>query len=174
MPKNKKELSPSEQWKWDIMDVEVEYDLPKRLSLYFYWNIYPKKNNKRAFRWIVLPSENYMKRHSIMSAKLEEAKWHEWRYNTFPCRMTITSTSWNKMKGDIDNQATSILDLLVDAWLLPDDNKFIVQEMEIKNVGYVRNAPICKVELEPIDHKLWDEDTDHKSKNLKEYKGYVD
>lgn len=45
--------------------------------------------------------------------------------------------------------------------------------MEIKNVGYVRNAPICKVELEPIDHKLWDEDTNHKNKNLKEYKGYV-
>lgn len=78
------------------------------------------------------------------------------------------------MKGDIDNQATSILDLLVDVWLLPDDNKFVVQEMEIKNVGYIKNAPICKVELEPIDHHLWDEDTDHKSKNLKEYKGYVD
>lgn len=170
MSRKKKELSPSEQWKRDIMDVEVEYDLPKRLTLYFYWNIYPKKNSKRAFRWIVLPSENYMKWHKIMSEKLAN---REWRYNSFPCRMTIVSTSWNKMKGDIDNQATSILDLLVDVWLLPDDNKFVVQEMEIKNVGYVKNAPICKVELEPIDHHLWDEDTDHKSKNLKEYKGYV-
>ena len=36
MPRKKKELSPSEQWKWDIMDVEVDYDLPKKLSLYFY------------------------------------------------------------------------------------------------------------------------------------------
>lgn len=171
MSRKKKELSPSEQWKWDIMDVEIDYDLPKRLTLYFYWNIYPKKNSKRAFRGIVLPSENYMKWHKIMSEKLQ---WHKWRYNSFPCRMTIISTAWSKMKWDIDNQATSIMDLLVDVWLLPDDNKFIIQELEIRNVWYVRNAPLCKVELEPIDHMLWDEDKDHKWKDLKEYKGYVD
>ena len=170
MSKKKKELSPSEQWKWDIMDVEVEYDLPKKCELIFYWNIYPKKNSKRAFRWIVLPSENYMKWHKIMSEKLSG---REWKYNNFPCRMTIVSTARSKMKGDIDNQATSLMDLLVDVWLLPDDNKFIIQELEIKNVWYVRNAPICRVELEPINHKLWNEDVDHKWKNLKEYKGYV-
>jgi Holliday junction resolvase RusA-like endonuclease len=87
--------------------------------------------------------------------------------------MTIASTARSKMKGDIDNQATSLMDLLVDVWLLPDDNKFIIQELEIKNVWYVRNAPICRVELEPIAHRLWNEDVDHKWKNLKEYKGYV-
>lgn len=171
MSRKKKELSPSEQWKWDIMDVEIDYDLPKRLTLYFYWNIYPKKNSKRAFRWIVLPSENYVKWHKIMSEKLSG---HKRRYNSFPCRMTIISTARSKMKWDVDNQATSLLDLLVDVWLLPDDNKFIIQELEIRNVWYVKNAPICKVELEPIDHHLWNEETDHKWKNLKEYKGYVD
>lgn len=170
MSRKKKELSSNEQWKWDIMDVEVEYDLPKKLTLFFYWNIYPKKNSKRAFRWIVLPSENYMKWHKIMSEKLEG---HKWKYNSFPCRMTITSTAWSKMKWDIDNQATSLMDLLVDVWLLPDDNKFIIQELEIKNVWYVRNAPICKVELKPIEHMLWNEENDHRWKNLREYKGYV-
>lgn len=167
----KKELSPNEQWKRDVMDVEVEYDLPKKLTLIFYWNIYPKKNSKRAFRWIVLPSENYMKWHKIMLDKLSG---RERRYNSFPCRMTIITTSWNKMKGDIDNQCTSILDLLVDAWVLPDDNKFIVQELEVRNVWYVRNAPICKVELEPIEHSLYDIEDDHKSKDLHNYKHYVD
>ncbi|MBO7716530.1 MAG: hypothetical protein J6S85_23395 [Methanobrevibacter sp.] len=48
--------------------------------------------------------------------------------------MTIISTARSKMKGDIDNQATSIMDLLVDVGLLPDDNKFIIQELEIRNV----------------------------------------
>lgn len=167
----KKELSPNEQRKRDIMDVEIEYDLPDRLSLIFYWNIYPKKNSKRAFRWIVLPSENYMKRHKIMSSKLE---WCEWKYNSFPCRMTIVSTARSKMKGDIDNQATSLMDLLVDVGLLPDDNKFIIQELEIRNVWYVKNAPLCRVELAPIEHPLWDEDYDHKGFDLRQYKHYLD
>ena len=167
MKKSKKEPSPNEQRKRDIMDVEIEYDLPKRLALYFYWNIYPKKNSKRAFRWIVLPSENYMKRHKIMSSKLE---WHERKYNSFPCRMTIVSTARSKMKGDIDNQATSLMDLLVDVGLLPDDNKFIIQELEIRNAGYMKNAPICKVELTPIEHPLLDANDDYKNSDLRKEK----
>ena len=87
--------------------------------------------------------------------------------------MTIVSTARSKMKGDVDNQATSLLDLLVDVGLLPDDNKFIVQELEIRNVGYVKNAPLCKVELEPIDHPLWNVDTDHKGENMAELKKYL-
>lgn len=171
MPKQKKQKTEYEKWKRDIMDAEVEYDLPKKLTLYFYGNIPSKKNSKRAFRWIVLPSENYVKWHKIMSKKLE---WHKWKYNTFPCRMNVTYVARSKMKWDADNKVTSLLDLLVDVWLLPDDNQFIVQELEIRNVWYVKNAPICKVELEPVDHHLWNEETDHKWKNLKEYKGYVD
>lgn len=170
MPKKKKELSPNEQRKRDIMDVEIEQDEPNKASLLFYWNIFPKKNSKRAFRGIVLPSENYVKRHNIMSKKLN---WYERSYNSFPCRMTIISTARNKMKWDIDNQATSIMDLLVDVWLLPDDNKFIIQELEIRNVGYVKNAPLCRVELEPITHSLYDVDEDHKSKDLKKLKHYL-
>ena len=170
MSKKKKELSPSEQWKRDIMDVEIEQDLPDKVTIIFYWNIYPKKNSKRAFKWVVLPSENYVKWHKIMSEKLS---WYKRDYNSFPCRMTIKSIAWSKMKWDIDNQATSLMDLLVDVWLLPDDNKFIIQELEIKNVWYVKNAPLCKVELEPIDHPIYDIDVDHKSCNLKLYKCYV-
>lgn len=169
MPK-KKPLSPNEQWKWDIMDVEVECDSSKKVTLYFYWNIFPKKNSKRAFRGIVLPSENYTKRHKIMMSKLE---WRKRRYDSFPCRMTIISTAWNKTKWDIDNQATSIMDLLVDAGLLPDDNKFVIQELEIRNVGYIKNAPICKVELEPIEHDIYDIDEDHKGLDLHGYKHYA-
>ena len=78
------------------------------------------------------------------------------------------------MKGDIDNQATSLMDLLVDVGLLPDDNKFIIQELEIRNVWYVKNAPICKVVLQPIEHLLIDEDWDHKGFDLRQYKYYVD
>ena len=36
MSKKKKELSPNEQWKWDIMDVEVTDNSKDRAELYFY------------------------------------------------------------------------------------------------------------------------------------------
>lgn len=164
MAKTKKKF---EWWKWDIMDVEIEYDLSKKLILYFYWNIYPKKNSKRAFRWIVLPSENYVQRHKIMSERLS---WHEWKFNSFPCRMNVTYVAWSKMKGDTDNKVTSLLDLLVDVGALPDDNQFVVQELEVKNAWYLKNAPICKVELEPIAHPLLDGVYDYKDKDLKKEK----
>lgn len=74
------------------------------------------------------------------------------------------------MKGDIDNQATSLMDLLVDVGLLPDDNKFIIQELEIRNAGYMKNAPICKVELTPIEHPLLDANDDYKNSDLRKEK----
>ena len=36
MSRKKKELSPNEQWKWDIMDVEVTDNSKDRVELYFY------------------------------------------------------------------------------------------------------------------------------------------
>jgi predicted RNA-binding protein with PUA-like domain len=50
MPKQKKPKSEYEKWKWDIVDVEIDYDLPKKITLFFYGNIPSKKNSKRAFR----------------------------------------------------------------------------------------------------------------------------
>ena len=170
MSRTKKELSPNEEWKWNIVDADIDCDTSKKITLVFYGNIPSKKNSKRAFRGIVLPSENYMKRHKIMSNKLEG---HEWKFNSFPCKMSIISIAWNKMKWDIDNQATSIMDLLVDVGLLPDDNKFIIQELEIRNVWYIKNAPLCKVELEPIVHPLYNIESDHKGLDLKEFKIYL-
>jgi Holliday junction resolvase RusA-like endonuclease len=47
--------------------------------------------------------------------------------------MNVTYVAWSKMKGDTDNKVTSLLDLLVDVGALPDDNQFVVQELEVKN-----------------------------------------
>lgn len=84
--------------------------------------------------------------------------------------MNVTYVAWSKMKGDTDNKVTSLLDLLVDVGALPDDNQFVVQELEVKNAGYLKNAPICKVELVPIDHPLLDGIDDYKDKDLKKEK----
>lgn len=156
------------EWrKWDCIDVEIEYDLPKKLVLYFYWYIWIKKNSKEIVRGRLIASPRYQEWHKRI---IKILRGHKWKYNSFPCRMNITYVSWNKMKWDVDNKATSLLDLLVDVWLLPDDNQFVVQELEVKNAWYLKNAPICKVELEPINHPLLDGDKDYKNNNLKKEK----
>ena len=170
MSRKKKELSPSEQWKWDIMDVEVTDNSKDRVELYFYWNIFPKKNSKRVFWHTVLPSENYMKRHKIMADKLSGI---DWKLEYFPCKILIYSIAWNKMKWDVDNMATSLFDLFTDVGLIPDDNKFVVSELFAKNVGYIRNCPITRVIITNSNDWMWDEDEDHKSKDLKKCKNYL-
>lgn len=170
MPKKKKELSPNEQWKWDVMDVEVVENGKYRTELYFYWNIFPKKNSKRVFGHTVLPSENYVKRHDIMVKKLSGI---DWKLSAFPCKIFIYSVARNKMKWDVDNMATSLFDLFTDVGLIPDDNKFIVSELFAKNVGYVKNCPITRVIIINSNELLWDVNEDHKDKNLKDYKSYL-
>ena len=170
MPKKKKEISPSEQWKRDVMDVEVVDNSKDRVELYFYWNIFPKKNSKRVFGHTILPSENYISRHKIMTDKLSGI---DRKLEYFPCKILIYSIAWNKMKWDVDNMATSLFDLFTDVGLIPDDNKFVVSELFVKNVGYVRNCPITRVIITNSNAFMWDENEDHKSKNLKEFKFYL-
>lgn len=152
------------------MDVEVTDNSKYRIELYFYWNIFPKKNSKRVFWHTVLPSENYMKRHKIMADKLSGI---DWKLEYFPCKIFIYSIAWNKMKWDVDNMATSLFDLFTDVGIIPDDNKFVVSELFIKNVGYVRNCPITRVIITNSNDLMWDENEDHKSKDLKDFKFYL-
>lgn len=156
------------EWrKRDVVDVEVVFNTEKKVLLYFYWNIFSKKNSKRVFRNIVLPSENYVEWHRRITEKLANVKWN---YNTFPCKVTIDFVAWNKVKWDVDNACTSIFDTLTDVWLFPDDNKFIIQELSARNVWYVKNLPITKVAIEPINFKPYDNNRDHKGDDLKECK----
>lgn len=157
-------------WKWDCVDVSVKFNLDKKVVLYFYWNIYSKKNSKRFYRGIALPSENYVEWNKRIKSKLKDI---EWNYNKFPCKIEIYSIAWNKTKWDVDNATTSILDTLVDIGLLPDDNKFIVPEIHTINVWYVKNCPITKVVISPYEWNLYDIDNDHKDKDLKEFNNYL-
>ena len=152
------------------MDVEVVDNKEYRVELYFYGNIFPKKNSKRVFWHTVLPSENYMQWHKIMVDKLKDIKR---KFNCYPCRIHIYSISRNKMKWDVDNMATSLFDLFTDVWLIPDDNKFVVSELYAQNVGYIKNCPITRVIISNANNCLADDNTDHKDKDLKKYKDYL-
>lgn len=159
-----------EWWKRDSLDVEIVENSKYRVELYFYWNIFPKKNSKRVFGHTVLPSENYVQRHKVMTQKLGGT---ERKFDAFPCKILIYSIARNKMKGDVDNMATSLFDLFTDVGLIPDDNKFVVSQLYAENVGYVKNCPITRVIITNSNEEMWDINEDHKDKNLKEQKFYL-
>lgn len=162
MAKKKKTF---EWWKWDIVKVEVETNKENRLELHFYGNIYPKKNSKRIFWHTILPSENYLEWNKRCR---ESLKWIEILYNHFPCEILVEQIAHNKVKWDVDNCVTSLLDFMVDVGILQDDNKFEVSKMTVLNKGYVKNCPITKVILSPLSYKpLW-VCINHQGENLKE------
>ena len=51
----------------------------------------------------------------------------------------------NKRKFDLSNRAESIMDLLVDAGIIPDDNYEIVPRLDIKYGGVSKENPRCEV-----------------------------
>lgn len=156
------------EWrKRDSIDVEIEYDLPKKLVLYFYWYIWIKKNSKEIVRGRLIASPRYQERHKRI---IKILRGHKWKYNSFPCKMVITTVAWDKRKWDCDNFSQGIMDIGTELGLFPDDNKFIISELEVKNAGYLKNAYITKVELEPISHPLLDGVDDYKDKDLKKEK----
>lgn len=162
-----KKKNKFEGWRWDCIDAEVYYNLPSKLEIYFYWPIIPKKNSRRNFWHISLPSANYVEWHKRVTDKLE---WEEWLYNRFPCKITITSISGNLVKSDIDNMTQSIMDTFTDLGIIPDDNKFVVQELNIRNVGYAKNCFITKVLIEPYNLPQLNDKKDYKNVDLKEMK----
>lgn len=158
------------EWrKRDVVHAEVTVNTESKLEIYFYWNIYAKKNGKRAFRWIVLPSENYCEWHKRIEKSL---KWIEWNFKQFPCKATIETIAHSKVKWDIDNQATSIFDMLTDLWAIEDDNKFVIAELDVKCVWYIKNCPITKLTLEPISFEQYNISNDHSAGNLENRKQY--
>lgn len=159
-----KKKNKFEGWRRDSIDAEVWYNLPSKIEIYLYWPIIPKKNSRRNFGNISLPSANYVEWHKRITNKLKDNKW---LYDKFPCKITITSTSWEKRKSDIDNMTQSIMDTFTDLGIIPDDNKFIVQELNIRNIGYIKNCYITKVLIEPYILPQPNDKNDYKDIDLR-------
>ena len=163
MAKTKKKF---EWWKRESINAEVIENSDKAIEIILYGFIPSKKNNRRNFWHISLPSETYTEWHKRIVSVLS---WIEWKFKSFPCKITIASVAWDRVKSDIDNQAQSIFDTFTDLWIIPDDNRFVVQELHITNKGYVKNAYMTKVLIE-WDYTLrYNDDWDHKGFDFKQY-----
>ena len=107
-----------------------------------------KKNNKQIIlvhgKHMVIPS----KRH---------ADWHEeqmWVLKSLripmlknPVIITMTFFADSRRRGDLDNKASSVLDLLKDASIIEDDDWFHVQRVVLSFGGVCPLNPRCEIEL---------------------------
>ena len=163
--KSKKDFS----WRWrDITWVEVIKNEEDYLELLLLGNVYSKKNSKRAFRWIVLPSVNFVEWHKRCSEALAHHNIKLIYNEDRPFTIEMNFLAWNRVKGDIDNSCTSILDLLTDAQIIPDDNKFVVWNLIINCLGYVKNLPLTQVKVYPWPEDKLNVSTDYKDKPREE------
>lgn len=106
----------------------------------------PSKKNGRILtgksgRLLSIPSKTYKTWHT-------EALWQLKKYQpitVYPCALTIILWGATKRRWDIDNRATSILDVLQDAGILEDDDWSHVQTLTIQYGGYAKDYPHAEI-----------------------------
>ena len=114
--------------------------------------IVAKKNNKRIMRapngrpWIA-SSQEAKAQEQIMAYEFEkQAKEHGWQANEKTAyRVVIGIVEPDKRRRDLDNQATAILDALVLAGILPDDDNKHLQDLHIFTLGYDKHDPHARI-----------------------------
>ncbi len=118
------------------------------MKIVLFGHVPSKKNSKRIFvnggRPRVLPSE-------IHEAWEEEQLLALRRFQRFsgPCQIEITVYAPNRRRGDLDNKASSILDLLCKAGTIQDDNCEIVRELHLFYGGVDKAKPRAEIEIVP-------------------------
>lgn len=104
-----------------------------------------KKNKKRPFvrngRMMIFNSKDYVQWHkdALRTLKLPSKCLESVR------AIRLCFFSENKRKFDLSNKAESIMDLLVDAGYLSDDNFEVVPELCLNYMGVDKENPRCEV-----------------------------
>ena len=111
-----------------------------------------KKNSKRVFRTyqgrtVIASSRNHEIWHRRAFFELKEQKP---RVMESPVCITIRFTFPDNRKSDLTNKAESIMDLLVDAGILPDDNVSICPKLILKFSGVDKSNSGAEITIECI------------------------
>jgi Holliday junction resolvase RusA-like endonuclease len=103
-----------------------------------------KKNSKimvcRGRVPILLPSTKYTTWHKDALLQLSGVKPIKSK------KITLTFIAGDNRKFDLSNKCESIMDLLVDAGLIEDDNYSIVEELTLKFGGVEKGCAKCLIE----------------------------
>lgn len=156
-----------DSWERQCVDAEVEVDTPDTLALYFYGNIPSKKNWRRNFGNVSLPSANYVERNKRIVNKL---KTFTPLLELGPYQIEIETIAHTRRRKDCDNVVASIMDTLQDLWFILDDDNETIRNITVTNIGYVKNAPITKITIKQYCKEGYNIDTDYKDTDLKKLK----
>lgn len=136
--------------------LEADYFSGARLRFVYHGIIYSKKNSKqiirnsRTGRPMLISSKQAQKMERDIVTQLSEQNARKPLKTPLDCecRVSITIYQPDRRRRDLDNQATSLLDGLVDAAILLDDKNSIVTEIHVKNGGVDKSDPRAEIEVE--------------------------
>lgn len=97
------------------------------------------------------PNQRYMKWHNAVVSQLNYMLLTKQLISFEGMKVKMTVTFWHDTlrRRDSDNQLSSILDTLVDAKILSDDNWKVIPEKHIYD-KYEKNNARCEIEIEPL------------------------
>lgn len=129
------------------------------MRLYLIYNgvIYSKKNSKRIIRnWrtgkpLITSNDNakWMEENMILQFTLQSRN-YDYKFNQ-PLGISIRIWEKDKIRRDLDNQATSVLDALVRAGVIEDDSVRIVQKLNVELAGFDKKVPRAEIEIWGLD-----------------------
>lgn len=107
-----------------------------------------KKNSKQIIyvrgRPLIISSKDYAVWHKIALQELKNAP----KLNGSMKAVQLTFYSHDRRKFDLSNKAESIMDLLVDAGVIEDDNYEIVPKLTLIYGGHQKDKARCEIEIE--------------------------
>jgi Holliday junction resolvase RusA-like endonuclease len=114
------------------------------MKIIIYGSTPSKKNSKiiscHGNRPCLFPSSKYTEWHKDALTQLKGKGKIE------SSEITLTFFAHDNRKFDLTNKAESIMDTLVDAGLLEDDNYSVVSELILKFGGVEKNQARCEIE----------------------------
>ncbi len=129
------------------------------LALWYQGVIVAKKNNKRIMRaangrpWIASSQEAKAQEQVMAYEFARQAKKQGWQADDNTAyHVEIYITEPDKRRRDLDNQATAILDALVLAGILPDDDNKHLQHLSVELKGYDKYDPHAYILVDKILH----------------------
>ena len=123
------------------------------LDLTYHGVVYSKKNNKSIVvnrctgRPQIISNQRVREMEVAMTREVQaqaaKAKWEANTDTTYEVSIFIRTK--DRTRRDLDNQATSILDALVAAKIIPDDSMKYVISLQVEFMGVDKNDPRAEV-----------------------------
>lgn len=110
----------------------------------------PSKKNSRVVdrrTGRTFPNKRYTEWHKAASLYVRQSHAHP--LDDGPFALYLEFTHGDKIRRDSDNGVSSILDMLVDCGVLPDDNWMVVQKINVSNL-YDKGKPGVQISIVPL------------------------